>query len=193
MYPPYDKVPKDVYEGAKAWLEFLGYDLDTEHTYMTPYRMSWYIMTVLDNGKDIHITSFKNENPRVEDMVIVPGIPVWSACSHHLLPFFGRVDFGYIPQDKIVGLSKIPMLIKEMARGAWMQEHLCNHIADRFWKELNPLGVIVVMDCQHTCMMLDLDSGDIPHMKTSAVRGCFANKDDKSKDEFLTLVGGQNV
>lgn len=188
-YQPYDEVPQEVYENAKQWLESLGYDLKTEHTQMTPYRISWYIMSVLGNSRDIHITTFKNENPKIEDMVIVPRISIWSACSHHLLPFFGYADFGYIPQDRVIGLSKIPLLIKEMARGPWMQEHLCNHIADSFQNALEPQGVMVALRCQHTCMMLDLDSGEVPEMITSAIRGVFREEDGASRKEFLSLTG----
>lgn len=133
-----------MYEKAKAWLEELGYDLETEHTRMAPYRLSWYVMCMLADSKSVHITAFDNVNPRVEDMVIVPAIPVFSCCSHHLLPFFGYVDFGYIPGDKILGLSKIPGVIQAIAKGAWMQEHLTHAIADKFTTSWGRWGSLCV-------------------------------------------------
>ena len=86
-YPPYDQLDPAVVANAIAWLESLGYDLHTEHTQMTPYRLSWYVKCMLEHSTDdIHLTSFANGNPEVKDMVIVPRIPIFAACSHHLLP-----------------------------------------------------------------------------------------------------------
>lgn len=186
-YPPYDQISVEVVANAVAWLESLGYDLHTEHTRMTPHRISWYVMSVLRREREIHITTFANQDPKVEDMVVVPGISIWSACSHHLLPFFGRVDFGYIPGDRLVGFSKIPWLIREMARGPWMQEHLTHHIADRFNQELDAGGVIVRTVCMHTCAMLDLDSADVPSLTLCALRGDFIDRPDCVR-EFMSHV-----
>jgi len=173
-YSPYDQLDPAVVANAVAWLEALGYDLQSEHTRMTPYRLSWYVRQVLENRiEDVHVTSFANEDPEVKDMVVVPRIPIWSACAHHLLPFFGHVDFGYIPGQRLLGLSKIPQLIQRMAKGPWLQEHLAHAIADKFYQDLEADGVIVRVECQHTCVMLDLGWGDVPSMVTCALRGDF--------------------
>ena len=141
---------------------------------MTPYRLSWYVKRMLEHSTDdIHLTSFANGNPEVKDMVIVPRIPIFAACSHHLLPFVGHVDFGYIPGERLLGLSKIPQLIQRMAKGPWLQEHLAHAIADKFYQDLLAEGVIVRIECLHTCVMLDLGWGDVPGMVTCALRGSF--------------------
>lgn len=184
--PKYDQLPEEVVDTATAWLEALGYGMDTEHTSRTPVRISWYIREVLAAPRDVHISAYKNE-PRMEDMIIVNDIPIWAACSHHLLPFFGRADFGYIPGEKILGLSKIPLTIQQIAKGPWVQEHLTHEIAGRLHVASGALGTIVRIECTHTCMMLDLDSGRVPSMITCALRGIFAYN-PAAKEEFMQHI-----
>lgn len=181
--PKYEQLPKEIVDAATSWLKTLGYEMDTEHTSRTPARISWYVKEVLTRHDDVHISTYKNE-PRVEDMIIVDNIPIWSACSHHLLPFFGRVDFGYVPGEKILGLSKIPMIIQRIAKGPWVQEHLTHRIADRLYEVSGALGVIIRTECTHTCMMLDMDTGHVPSMTICALRGVFAYN-PSAKEEFM--------
>jgi GTP cyclohydrolase I len=188
MNPKYDTVPENVANACKKWLDLIGYDMASEHTKTTFYRLSWYVMNVAKREKEVYIRSFPNE-ARLTDMVIVPNIHVWSACSHHLLPFFGTVDFGYVPGSKILGFSKIPEAIKAMSKGAWVQEELTRYIADRLQTECEAMGVIVRMKCIHTCMIFDLDDASISPTITSAIRGVFAYN-PAAKEEFLAHLRG---
>lgn len=184
IYPPYNMVDPRIAEACTTWLKLLGYNLDTEHTRMTPYRLSWYVMNVLGfDREDVHITTFENVE-RVEDTIVIPNIPIWSACSHHLLPFTGRADFGYVPGERILGLSKIPLIIQQIAKGPWMQEDLTQHLANRLYSTAGVLGVIVRTECTHTCMMLDMDTGRVPSMTVCALRGIFAYN-PAAKEEFM--------
>lgn len=188
LYPPYDTMCCDGIEDLARYLRAIGYDLDTEHTRMTPYRLTWYLRTLLGNAqhpKEVHVTSFSNTDPKIDHMVVVPHIPFWSACSHHLLPFTGEVSVGYVPNNRLVGLSKIPLIVRDIARGFWMQEHLADRIARTFEEELRPLGVAVRIEAQHTCQLLDLEQPPIPKMITTVLRGVYL-LNPAAKAEFLS-------
>lgn len=173
--PKYDELAPEVVKAARTWLELIGYAMDDEHSSRTPQRLSWYVQEVLtEHWQDVHISMYPNDNPRVEDMVVVDDIPIWSACSHHLLPFFGVADFGYVPGENILGLSKIPQVVQSMAKAPWVQEHMTHAIADYLYKTSGAMGVIVRTECTHTCMMLDLNCGRVPSMTICALRGVFA-------------------
>jgi GTP cyclohydrolase I len=185
IYAPYDQLDRETVECAAAFLRKSGYDLDKEHSRLSPYRLAHYIKTVLKGNKDsLHFTTFANENPRVDHMVTVPHIPFWAVCSHHLLPFVGYVSVGYIPSNRVVGLSKIPLYVREIALGPWMQEHLAAAIADRLEAEVAPQGVGVQIIAQHTCQLLDLGQPPIPWMITTVVRGALL-LDASAHQEFL--------
>jgi len=190
LYPPYDTMCDDGIADLARYLEAIGYDLKTEHTVLTPYRLTWYLRTLIGNAqrqKEYHITAFANENPKIDHMVVVPHIPFWAACSHHLLPFVGDVSVGYVPHAKLIGLSKIPLIVRSMAKGFWMQEHLANEIADAFERHLEPIGCAVRIEAQHTCQLLDLEQPPIPKMVTTVLRGVFL-LNPAAKEEFLAEV-----
>jgi GTP cyclohydrolase I len=184
--PKYHAVPEEVERLATAWLAEMGFETNDAHRVNTPLRISWYVMNVLRSPKEVHFATFPNE-PRVEDMVVLPPTPIWSACSHHLLPFFGVCNFAYIPGERIIGLSKVPELIKEMARGPWVQETLGHCIADKLYELSGAMGVAVRLRCVHTCMMFDLDDGAVQPTTTCALRGVFAYNPD-AKAEFLQHI-----
>lgn len=187
VYPPYDQVPVKFTDIAVALLKAVGLPCDTEHTAMTPFRLCHYLLHLTGVGEDIHLTTFKNEDPIVSHMVAVPHIPFWSACSHHLLPFMGKISVGYVPNKELIGLSKIPLLVRQLAQGFWMQEHLANEIADQLEELLEPLGLGVFVEATHTCQLLDLKQPPIPVMRTSVLRGILLHG-PAARDEFYRLI-----
>lgn len=121
------------------------------------------------------------------EMVVVRDIQFFSLCEHHLLPFFGVCHVAYLPQGKILGLSKIPKLVKAFARRLQVQERLTNEIAETLMAKVNPLGVGVVMEARHMCMeMRGAESSNSPTV-TSAMVGLFRS-DARTRDEFLSLI-----
>jgi GTP cyclohydrolase I len=123
-----------------------------------------------------------------DEMVVVGDIPYNSMCEHHMLPFVGKVHVGYIPGDKVVGLSKIPRIVDMFARRLQVQERLTNEIADALEQAINPKGVMVVVEGQHSCASLRGVKKHGINMTTTARRGEFRT-DLKTRDEFYRLIG----
>jgi GTP cyclohydrolase I len=121
-----------------------------------------------------------------DEMVIVKDIEIFSLCEHHMLPFFGKVHVAYIPKGKVIGLSKIPRLVEVFARRLQVQERLTRQIADAIQKAIQPLGVGVVIEARHLCMMMRGIEKQHSSTVTSAMLGCFRQKE--SRLEFLSLV-----
>jgi GTP cyclohydrolase I len=121
-----------------------------------------------------------------DEMVIVKDIEMFSLCEHHMLPFFGRVHVAYIPKGKVLGLSKIPRLIEVFARRLQVQERMTRQIADSIQDAINPRGVGVVIEARHLCMMMRGIEKQNSSTVTSAMVGCFQQKETRS--EFLSLV-----
>ena len=122
-----------------------------------------------------------------ESMVLVRDIELYSLCEHHMLPFFGRAHVAYIPNGKIVGLSKIARLVEVYARRLQVQERMTDQIADAIQCTVHPAGVGVVIEAYHLCMMMRGIEKQNSRTVTSAVRGVFRD-DSKTRDEFLRLV-----
>ena len=128
-----------------------------------------------------------------DEMVIVKDIEMFSLCEHHMLPFFGRVHVAYIPNGKVIGLSKIPRLIDIFARRLQVQERLTQQIADAIQEAIAPQGVGVVIEARHLCMMMRGVEKQNSSTVTSAMRGVFSKQ--STRGEFLSLVRerGQGV
>lgn len=122
------------------------------------------------------------------EMVVVRDIDVYSLCEHHLLPFFGKAHVAYVPDGRILGLSKIPRIVDMFARRLQVQERLTNQIGDALQSVLEPQGVGVVIEAVHLCMAMRGVEKQNSSAVTSALTGCF-REDDKSRNEFLTLIG----
>ena len=127
-------------------------------------------------------------NEPYSEMVIVKDIDFYSLCEHHMLPFFGRVHVAYIPNGKIVGLSKIPRIVDVFARRLQVQERLTQQIAGTLFAALSPQGVGVVVEAKHMCMMMRGVEKQNSSATTSAMLGVFRD-DVKTRQEFLTLIG----
>ena len=122
-----------------------------------------------------------------DEMVIIKDIEVYSLCEHHLLPFFGKCHVGYLPSDRVIGLSKIPRLVEMFARRLQVQERLTQQIASTIKEQIDPKGVAVVIEAQHLCMMMRGVEKQGSRMITSAMLGRF-REDQRSRMEFLGLV-----
>jgi GTP cyclohydrolase I len=123
------------------------------------------------------------------EMVIVKDIELYSLCEHHMLPFFGKAHIAYIPDKKIIGLSKIPRIVDVFARRLQVQERLTAQVADALMDVLSPLGVAVVIEAAHFCMMMRGVEKQNSRTITSAMRGDFFT-DSTTRKEFLTLLRG---
>ncbi|HEX6643817.1 MAG TPA: GTP cyclohydrolase I FolE [Gemmatimonadales bacterium] len=124
-----------------------------------------------------------------QSMIMVRDVELYSMCEHHMLPFFGRAHVAYIPDGKIVGLSKLPRIVEVFARRLQVQERLTDQIADAVMEILNPQGVGVVIEASHLCMMMRGVEKQNSRTVTSALRGVFRD-DPKTRDEFLRLAHG---
>lgn len=124
-----------------------------------------------------------------DEMVIVKDIEIFSLCEHHLLPFFGRCHVAYIPSKKVIGLSKIPRLVDLFARRLQIQERLTNQIARTIMEKIHPLGVGVVIEARHLCMIMRGVEKQNSVAVTSTMLGVFRTA-QRTREEFLTLVRG---
>ena len=159
---------------------------DEVHTDLTGWRLVRYIKHLHEVQDAPRLTVFPNEDPEIDQMVLVSNIDFWSACSHHMLPFFGTVTVGYIPKGHIIGLSKIPLLVRYLARRPTLQEHLAEVIADALRMHVKPKGIGVHIRAQHTCQLLDLAQPPIPVMTTTVLKGVMRNA--PARAEFLKEV-----
>ncbi|MBZ5661264.1 MAG: GTP cyclohydrolase I FolE [Acidobacteriia bacterium] len=122
-----------------------------------------------------------------DQMVLVKDIEVYSMCEHHMLPFFGKCHVAYIPDKKVVGLSKIPRLVNMFARRLQIQERLTNQIASAIQQKINPLGVGVVIEARHMCMVMRGVEKQNSQAVTSAMLGAFRDN-AQTREEFLSLI-----
>ena len=122
-----------------------------------------------------------------DQMVLVKDIEFYSLCEHHMLPFFGKCHVAYIPEKKVVGLSKIPRLVNMFARRLQIQERLTNQVANAIQQKITPLGVGVVIEARHLCMVMRGVEKESSHTVTSAMLGSF-KENPKTREEFLSLI-----
>ena len=167
----------------------VGEDAQREGLRRTPHRVA-KALEFLTGGYRQEINAVLNGavfNEPYSEMVIVKDIDFYSLCEHHMLPFFGRVHVAYIPNGKIVGLSKIPRIVDVFARLLQVQERLTQQIAGTLFAALNPQGVGVVVEAKHMCMMMRGVEKQNSSATTSAMLGVFRD-DVKTRQEFLTLL-----
>ena len=171
-------------------LSALGEDPKREGLLQTPHRVA-KAYEFLTEGYRQDVEKVLNGaifNERYSEMVIVKEIDFFSMCEHHMLPFFGRAHVAYIPNGKIVGLSKIPRIVEVFSRRLQVQERLTQQIAQTLFDALNPDGVGVVVEARHMCMMMRGVEKQNSVATTSAMLGTFRD-DVKTRGEFLNLIG----
>jgi GTP cyclohydrolase IA len=170
-------------------LDSVGEDISREGLEKTPERAAKAMQFLtqgyeLDAAEIIKSAMFKED---YSEMVIVKDIELYSMCEHHILPFFGKVHIAYIPNGYVVGLSKLPRVVDVFARRLQVQERLTDQILHAIHENLNPLGVAVVIEAAHMCMMMRGVQKQNSMTTTSAFTGEFKNAETRS--EFLSLIG----
>ena len=169
----------------------LGEDVTREGLEKTPERVA-KAMQFLTHGYDLNPAEIIKSAMFTEDhnqMVIVKDIEVYSMCEHHMLPFFGKAHIAYIPNGKIVGLSKIPRIVDAFARRMQVQERLTDQIKDCLNDTLSPLGVAVVIEAQHMCMQMRGIQKQNSFTTTSSFVGAFEK--DSTRKEFISLISNK--
>jgi GTP cyclohydrolase I len=171
-----------------ALLDALGVDRTTEAMRDTPRRVAAAFAEMLA-PVPFRATTFPSDG--YDELVVVSDIAFSSLCEHHMLPFVGRAHVGYLPGERIVGLSKLPRLVEHRARRLQVQERMTTEIADHLERILEPRGVGVVIEATHMCMSVRGVRSPGAVTTTSAVRGRLRD-DPRTRQEFLDLIGRRN-
>lgn len=189
--PAADARLDELTRNIRANLQALGEDVDREGLHDTPKRHA-KALQFLTSGNQADIQKivgkalFKQES---SEMVIVRDIELFSLCEHHLLPFYGKAHVAYIPNGKIIGLSKIPRIVDVFARRLQVQERLTTQVSETLMEVLNPLGVAVIIEASHLCMMMRGVEKQNSYTLTSSMLGVFRT-DPTTRKEFLHLLNG---
>ena len=176
-------------QAAAAFLVALGVDLDTESLAATPARMARAYAEMF-SPRPFDLTTFPND-AGYDEMIIARSIPVQSVCEHHLLPFVGVAHVGYLPGERILGLSKLARVVELFARRPQVQERLTQQVADWLHDQLAPGGVGVVVAAEHLCMTVRGVRAAGAHTVTSALHGQLRS-DAASRAEFFSLIAAQD-
>ena len=175
---------------VRQMIKAIGEDPEREGLLDTPKRVAKAMKEITigyhqNIDKLVNGAIFESES---DEIVIVKDIELYSLCEHHMLPFFGKAHVGYIPSNKIIGLSKIPRIVDMYAKRLQIQERLTKQIADALHAQLNPKGVMVVIEARHFCGMMRGVEKQNSSMVTSCALGEFKS-DPAARSEFLSLIG----
>lgn len=185
-----DEPNNEVQEHITRVMQYIGEDISREGLIETPARVQRAIDEIFSgykqNPKDLMKTFTQGT---CQEMVILKNCEFYSTCEHHMFPFFGHISIGYIPNKKVIGVSKLARLADLFAKRMQIQERMTSQIADTLMKELDAKGVYVVCEGVHFCMRSRGVKKQDASMITSAVRGIF-KKDSKARQEFLSLIKG---
>jgi GTP cyclohydrolase IA len=179
----------DLFAAERAAADFLaalGIDVTAPGLLETPARMARAYAELL-SPRDFSLTTFPNDEG-YDELVVARSIPIRSVCEHHLLPFVGVAHVGYLPGDRILGLSKLARAVELFAHGAQVQERLTKQVADWLDRNLQPRGVGVVIEAEHLCMSLRGVQATGARTLTSALLGTL-REDGRSRAEFFALAG----
>jgi len=175
---------------VRRQLELIGEDPDRQGLRRTPERVA-NALAWLTRGYEMDVQQVVNgalfDAEGASNMIMVRDIELYSLCEHHMLPFYGRAHIAYIPNGKIVGLSKVARLVEVFARRLQVQERLTEQIASALDEVLKPMGAGVVIEAYHLCMMMRGVEKQNSKTITSAIRGSFRS-DPRTREEFLTLA-----
>jgi GTP cyclohydrolase I len=174
---------------VRRLLEQLGEDPERDGLLRTPERVAKALRFLTEGYAQDPLAILNNALFEVsyDEMVLVKDIDFYSLCEHHVIPFFGRVHVAYIPDGRVVGLSKVPRLVEMFARRLQVQERLTVQIAETIEKVLRPRGVAVVVEAIHLCMMMRGVEQQNAFAITSSMRGAFKS-DSKTRSEFMELI-----
>jgi GTP cyclohydrolase I len=167
----------------------LGEDIGRDGLQQTPQRVE-KALRFLTSGYKADIKKIVNGalfEVKYDEMVIVKDIEFFSMCEHHMLPFFGKIHVAYLPKDRVIGLSKIPRIVDAFARRLQIQERLTQQVAETIQQTIDPLGVGVICEARHFCMMMRGVEKQHSGAVTSAMLGAFRSHKE-TRDEFLSLV-----
>jgi len=181
--------PKDLPKHIKAILTAIGEDPNREGLKRTPERVE-KSLKFLTQGYKQNIKTLLNEalfTVPYDEMVIIKDIDVYSLCEHHLLPFFGKAHVAYIPNGKVLGLSKVPRLVDMFARRLQVQERLTVEIAEAIIEAIKPRGVGVIIEAMHFCMIMRGVEKQNSMIITSTLLGAFRTRQE-TRSEFMTLI-----
>jgi len=183
--------PKDrnIAEQIRPVLEMLGEDPQREGLVKTPQRYE-KALKFITSGYSQNLEQIVNGalfQCHCDEMVVLRDIEFFSTCEHHLLPFFGKIHVGYLPKDKVLGLSKIPRIVDMFARRLQLQERLTQQVAEAIEEVISPRGVGVLCEAQHFCMMMRGVEKQGSSTVTSTMLGSFRNR-KATRDEFLSLI-----
>ncbi|MCR4318204.1 MAG: GTP cyclohydrolase I FolE [Planctomycetes bacterium] len=181
--------PGPLEELARGLLVHIGEDPDREGLVKTPHRFrkAWEYFTQGYNANVADIVGDAIFTEDTDEMVLVRDIDFFTMCEHHLVPFFGKAHIAYIPNGKIIGLSKIPRIVEVFARRLQVQERMTQQIAKAIEEALRPQGVGVVIEALHLCMAMRGVEKHLSSTVTSALTGCFRSE-ESTRAEFLSLV-----
>jgi GTP cyclohydrolase I len=185
---------KQFEEAVRVMMAYVGEDTEREGLIDTPKRVRkafefMYEGYKQDPNEILTSALFSSSN---DEMVLIKDIEFYSNCEHHLLPIIGRAHIAYIPDGKVVGLSKIPRVVNIFARRMQIQEQLTEQIADALSEAINPKGVAVVLEARHMCMEMRGVEKINSTTTSSALRGLFKS-DHKTRSEFFSLINARNL
>jgi GTP cyclohydrolase I len=170
----------DVFSDLETW------DITPQdHRAETPERFL-KMMHQMTHREEFNFTTF---HARGNEMITLGPIPFYTMCAHHTAPFFGNVYIGYIPDEKLAGLSKFARTVKYLAKGFWVQEELTTAIGDYLEKKLEPMGIAIVIRAEHLCMAMRGVQQPGVITTTSSMRGVFADHARTAKAEFMSIIG----
>ena len=192
--PPADASSQSLAPLVEELIKGLGEDTGREGLRQTPQRVE-KALRFLTSGYRADIRKIVNGalfEVKYDEMVIVKDIEFFSMCEHHLLPFFGKIHVAYLPKNRVIGLSKIPRIVDAFARRLQIQERLTQQVAETIQQTIDPMGVGVICEARHFCMMMRGVEKQHSGAVTSAMLGAFRNRKE-TRDEFLSLVRQRTV
>jgi GTP cyclohydrolase I len=177
---------------TQAWsdlIDALGYDPKDPHLVESPARVARFLCEwhTRDGKPPPKLTCFPNDDPKIDEVVATGRMRFYSMCAHHGLPFFGEAAIGYIPRDKVLGLSKFARVVRHFAQRFQTQERLTHEIVTYLEKEHEPVGIGVVMSAEHLCMSMRGVCCPDHETVTSAMRGAFMEKPE-ARAELLNII-----
>ena len=188
-FPPASAAENELAELVRRMLVELGEDAGRDGLRRTPERVA-RVFRELTKGYEMNASDILNGalfEVYYDEMVIVRDIEMFSLCEHHLLPFFGKAHVAYLPRKKVIGLSKIARLVDMFARRLQIQERLTNQIAATIQEAINPVGVGVIVEAKHLCMIMRGIEKQHSSAVTSSMMGAF-RENPQTREEFLSLV-----